>query len=99
MVDPDATVLDLRHSSVLKTVKFQRHRKPKIYLKSGSVTEATESELTPRTPENADPVESDLADNFLRLDCKDSPTVPPPNYTEIFLKSTRRKARKIQLFY
>jgi hypothetical protein len=56
-------------------------------LKSGSVTEATQSELTPRTLKNADPVESNLVDNFLRLDCKDSPTVPPPNYTEIFLNS------------
>jgi hypothetical protein len=87
MVDPDATVLNLRHRSVLKTVKFQRHRTSKLCLKSGSVTETTESELTPRTPEIADPVESDLTDNFLRLDCKDSPTVPPPNHTEIFLNS------------
>jgi hypothetical protein len=58
-----------------------------LSFKSGSVTEARESELTPRTPENADPVESDLVDNFLRLDCKDSSTVPPPSYTEIFLNS------------
>ena len=87
MVDPDATVLNLRHRSVLKTVKFQRHRSPRLSVKSGSVTEATESELTPQTPENADSVESDLVDNFVRLDCKDSPTVPPPNYKETISNS------------
>jgi hypothetical protein len=94
MVDPDATVLNLRHRSVLKTVKFQRHRSPTLSLKSGSVTEATESELTPRTPENADPVKSDLVDNFVRLDCKDSPTVPPPNYKEIFFNSQLGEKRR-----
>jgi hypothetical protein len=98
MVDPDATVLNLRHRSVLKTVKFQRHRSPKLSVKSGSVTEATESELTPRTPENADPVESDLVDNFVRLDCKDSPTVPPPNYKEIFLNSQLGEKRRSSNF-
>jgi hypothetical protein len=87
MVDPDATVLNLRHRSVLKTVKFQRHRSPRLSVKSGSVTEDTESELTPRTPENTDLLESDLVDNFVRLDCKDSPTVPPPNYKEVILNS------------
>jgi hypothetical protein len=87
MVDPNATVLNLRHRSVLKTVNLQRHRTSKLSPESGSVTETTESELTPRTPENADPLESDLVDNFVRLDCKDSPTVPPPNYREIFLNS------------
>jgi hypothetical protein len=56
MVDPNATVLNLRHRSVLKTAKFQRHRTPKLSLKNGSVTEATESDLTHRTPENVDPV-------------------------------------------
>jgi hypothetical protein len=38
-------------------------------------------------------VESDLVDSFLRLDCKDSLTVPPPNYTEIFLNSQLEEKR------
>jgi hypothetical protein len=98
MVDPDATVLNLRHRSVLKTVRSQRHRSPRLSVKSGSVTEDTESELTPRTPENADLLESDLVDNFVRLDCKDSPTVPPPNYKEVILNSQLGEKRSSSNF-
>jgi hypothetical protein len=39
-------------------------------------------------------VESDLVDTFLRLDCKDSPTVPPPNYAEILLNSQLGEKRR-----
>jgi hypothetical protein len=98
MVDSDATVPNLRHRSVLKTVRSQRHRSPKLFVKSGSVTEATESELTPRTPENADLLESDLVDNFVRLDCKDSPTVPPPNYKEVIFNSQLGEKRSSSNF-